>query len=541
MQPTEQKIQTSAGMETATQTVDRIKGQLGSTNIPISAIENNAPAPLQMPEMQLPQADIGGVRSAGQQIIDRDIAEKEAIAQQREVPVTETERRIQESYGILATEEPMRQMKEEKFGVNQYSQDLQKFQQNLRRQMAELDQFDIDNVNTIEQMRVDASRRDITKRTFGAQSAEAGIQMAVQRANMVASTRATIAGIEATQGNLQQATDQVDKALEAIYEPVRMQMQMEMFFLERNDKRFDSAQSQLAQAKMMGMQYELGQIQSAEDAAREAMQSGFVTADEIQQMVGLADKPQELRNLADSIIGRGTKQMRDFQIWAQKTQIGIQQAGLDMRREELAEQKLANAVAATQQMTKEGRAEVFASNEYKAAQVVSQYQNDLYNDIKTAGVTKSNGEIDWDAVSKNDALRYSIAVSLARASLPDISRFASAEDALQDTSLSQQVRGSVNRLMSGKGITPDLLKDAVRSLDARATSAYDRLEFRTNEVSQVFGVDQAVLPGVQFNGLITAPEASRFLDNIVFGLSIDDVKGEQMINSKLDNLWNQTQ
>jgi hypothetical protein len=289
----------------------------------------------------------------------------------------------------------------------------------------------------------------------------------------------------------------------------------------------------------MGMQYELGQIQSAEDAARNAMQSGFVTPDEVQQLVSLADKPQELRNLADSILGRGNTQMRDFQMWAQKAQIGMQRESLDMRKDELAEQKIANAINATRQMTQEGRKEVFASNEYKVAQVVSQYQNDLYSDIETAGVTKDNGDIDWDKVSQNDALRYSIAVSLARASLPDISRFASAEDALQDTSLPQQVQGRINRLISGKGITPDLLKDAVRSLDARADSAYERLEFRTNEVSQVYGVDQAVLPGVSFNQTVTSPEAGRFLDNLVWGMSLDQVQAEETNNSLLDNIWNQ--
>jgi hypothetical protein len=321
MQPTEQKIQTSAGMETATETVDRIKGQLGSTSIPVSAIESNAPAPLAMPEIQLPQADIGGVRSAGQQIIDRETQRAQAELAKAEAPVTESERQIRNAFGILSTESETRGELEKRAGVNQYSQDLQKFQQNLRRQMAELDQFDLDNVNTIEQMRVDASRRDITKRTFGAQSAEAGIQMAVQRAGMVASTRATIAGIEATQGNLQQAVQQVDKALEAIYAPVRMQMQMDMFFLERNDKRFDAAQKEAANARMMGIQQQMKDIDRATELTDMAVASGFASPDDISTMVGMSGNPVAQAEFAQQIVAKAQRQNRIMQQQQQAAQM----------------------------------------------------------------------------------------------------------------------------------------------------------------------------------------------------------------------------
>jgi hypothetical protein len=180
--------------------------------------------------------------------------------------------------------------------------------------MAELDQFDIDNVNTIESMRVDASRRDITKRTFNAQSAEANIQMAVQRANAVASTRATIAGIEATQGNLAAATEQVDKALKGIYEPIRQGMQMEMFFLQRNDKQFDAAQKELANVKMMGMQYELQQIERAESAVHDVVANGYARPGEIEELVKLSSDPQRQRAMAQVITNRGASQERNLRM-----------------------------------------------------------------------------------------------------------------------------------------------------------------------------------------------------------------------------------
>jgi len=303
MQPTEQKIQTSAGMETATETVDRIKGQLGSTNIPISAIENNAPAPLAMPEMQLPQADIGGVRSAGQQIIDREQERTQAELAKAEAPVTESERQIRDAFGILSTESQTRGELEKRAGVDIFSQDLQKFQQTLRNQIAQLDQFDLNNTLSLERERVEAGKRGGTKMQFGNFSAEEGIKNATQRAIAVAETRATIAGIEATQGNLKQATDQVDKALKAIYEPVRMQMQMEMFFLERNDKRFDAAQKEAANARMMGIERELKTIDDAQTLVNAVVSSGGATPEQIQELATMTD-PIEQRNMAMGLLSK---------------------------------------------------------------------------------------------------------------------------------------------------------------------------------------------------------------------------------------------
>jgi len=299
MPPTEQRIQTSAGMETATETVNRI--QAANTSIPVSAIENTAPAPLQMPQMQLPQPDIQGTRSAGQQILDAETQRAQAAVAQAEAPITESERQIREMFGILGTESQARSQMEEQRGVNRFSQDLNKLQESLRNQIAQLDAFDLNNIQQNELARVDASRRDITKRTFGAMTAEENIKHAVARAQIVSETRATIAGIEATRGNLQAATEQVDKALKAIYEPVRMGMQMEMFFLERNDKRFDAAQKELANARQLNIQRELKTIDDAEALVQAVVASGGATPDQIQELATMTD-PTEQRNMAMGIL-----------------------------------------------------------------------------------------------------------------------------------------------------------------------------------------------------------------------------------------------
>jgi hypothetical protein len=254
----QQPIQTSAGMETATQTADRIQNRLSeisANNVPISGIATPTPS-VQLPPVQPLTNEVPAVRSAGETTLSALEAETKARETEAANRLSDSDRRIQEAVGILGTQEQTRSQLETQAGVDRFSKDLTKFQQSLRQQMADLDQFDVDNTNTLEQMRVDASKRDLTKRTFGAMSAEANIQMAVERANKVAQTRATIAAIDVTQGNLQAATQQVDKALKAIYEPVKMGLEMEMMFNQRNFQLFTAAQKEASNARMLSIQRE---------------------------------------------------------------------------------------------------------------------------------------------------------------------------------------------------------------------------------------------------------------------------------------------
>jgi hypothetical protein len=278
---------------------------VNASNVPASVLSTPTPE-LQMPPAPIVPMDTGAV-AEGRTLLDQETARAQQAAQQATQTVSESEQAVRGLFGMTQTEAQTRQQLEGKAGVEGFSQDLRKFQESLRRQVAELDQFDVDNVNTLEQMRVDASRRDITKRTFSAMSAEANIQMAVERANKVASTRATIAAIDVTQGNLQAATEQVDKALKAIYEPIRQQLQMEMFFLERNDRRFDAAQKDLANTRMMQIQREQAQMDRATINAEAAVATGFATPDEVMQLTQLAGDFEGQNKLAQQIIGRASR------------------------------------------------------------------------------------------------------------------------------------------------------------------------------------------------------------------------------------------
>lgn len=348
MNPTqEKKIPTSVGMETATETVNRVnqartpapvQAPITANTVPMSNLATT-PQSVDMPTPTPLVFDVSEtVASANQTLAEQDKIRATTEVDRAGSVVSQSERQVRELMGVMGTQTETRNQLEGRAGVEGFSEDLQKFQQNLRRQVADLDQFDINNTNTIEQMRVDASKRDITKRTFNAMSAEAGIQMAVQRANKVASTRATIAAIDVTQGNLQAATEQVDKAMKAIYEPIKMGLEMEMFFLQRNDKRFDSAQQGLARAREREIVNEQNYFERVQRNVDEALATGATTSSEVFMLASPDTTNEERLALAQLVKSRGAMEMRNLE---------MQSARLDMsvKAEQLA--KLRQPVIAT--------------------------------------------------------------------------------------------------------------------------------------------------------------------------------------------------
>jgi hypothetical protein len=277
-----------------------------STNIPVSAIESSNVSPVQMPSVPTSQVNTGAALASADQTIGNIQAQqtKELEAQKEAAANEETEsvRRINEAVGILGTQEAKRNELETKAGIPEANKRLRELTTGLSQATADLRQFDLDNVNTIEQMRVDASKRDITKRTFNAQSAEANIQMAVQRAGKVASVYAQQASVQILQDDIKGATDSIDKALKSAYEPIRMQLEMEKIFFQRNANRFDTAQQNVVNAKMKEIEQQQNEIDRAIMSVDSAVASGFATDKDVETMTALSSNPQEQKVYADKIV-----------------------------------------------------------------------------------------------------------------------------------------------------------------------------------------------------------------------------------------------
>jgi hypothetical protein len=326
----------------------------------------------------------------------------------------------------------------------------------------------------------------------------------------------------------------IDRKISAQLEPLQFQLQFDQMFYQENKQALTQAQDRAFQLKIAQEERNYQEKQRERDSikniALSAAQYG-ATGEQIKQITDVGSFEEAMTQGA-TFLGEPFRlqvEMQQFQQWAQKQQISMGWTGIDLQKQQLAEQKISNALAQTQQLRGEGRKEVLASEEYKVAQTVSLYQDTLIADMEKQGVIKSDGSVDWEKVSKNDTLRYNLATTLARVSVPDIGRAVSAEEALQDTSLPQKLRGDLGRIVSGKGITPELLQTAFTTINSRGNSAAERLEFRVNDVASFYGVDTVDLPNVSFNNVITAPQATQVLNTI--GGDPQDVSNYSFFNS----------
>ena len=275
-----------------------------SSGIPGSLATNQTPG-VQLPPVTPPIDTANEAKTAGQAYLDTAQAEAKARLDQAQAPITAGEQNIRNLMGLANTESATRQKLEEAGGVNRIQEDLRKAEQSIAQQIAAIDDFDDMTAFNTEEMRLDAASRDVTKGTFGAQSAEYNLQRALQRRGQAAQLRATIAANAALQGNLELATEQVDKALASIYDPIKQDLQMEQFFLQRNDKRFDSAQKEVSDLRMKAIERTFADIDRATNLVDTAVASGYANSEDIKTMTSLSGNPQAQADYARGIVAKG--------------------------------------------------------------------------------------------------------------------------------------------------------------------------------------------------------------------------------------------
>ena len=331
--PEEPRTQTSVGMETVDETVNRARQmQQTNTDIPVEAIENDAGS-LQMPDVDIPQDTSQGAMTSADQILtaneQRATAERDAQAAQ----VDEGERAILEGLGALGTQRQTRNQLEDEMGLTAAQSQMADIAGRVRDMVADMADRDDDFAFGMEEQRQRMGARDGTKREFGNFSAEMNLRHALDRRSRAAEIRAATAAYHVAEGNFDVAARQVQTAMDDIYEPIKTDLQMQQFMLQQNMQRLSSAQQETAQARMMSMQSQLQTIERAEDAVNMAVQSGVATPDEIKNMAELSGSPREQMGAAQLIINRGAAQMRDLQIQEMNLSIAASRATLDAKNQ----------------------------------------------------------------------------------------------------------------------------------------------------------------------------------------------------------------
>jgi hypothetical protein len=306
---------------------------ISANNVPASVLTAPQTQEVAIPQANVPQVDANAAIMGAEQVTgtlqQQDMQRKERDVQQTGQTFSESERKLREGHGILATESAERTKMEESSGLNEARKQLNQLSNQLFNQTANLRQFDVNFTNAMETERLAMGQRGGTKAQFGNFNAEANLQMAVQRSAMVGELYATQSSVQLMQGNIQLAADAVEKALNSFYEPKRQEMQMEMMFFQRNAQLFDKAQDRLAQARMQEIQREQYEMDRAEDMVYSAVQNGYATPEEVQEMMS-AETPREQRGLAQMITNRGAAERRNLE--KQQVELGMRHTEMQMQK-----------------------------------------------------------------------------------------------------------------------------------------------------------------------------------------------------------------
>ena len=283
------------------------------TDIPVEAIESDAQG-VRLPTQPEMSDTVAGARSAAEQVMgdfQRDTEAREAQARER---VDEGEQAILESLGALGTQRQTQQELQSDAGLPEMQTQTRDIANRIQAASRELQEFADETFFRSEQRRDELMGVDAPSAVFNAEQRAFTIQREMQRRQKASNIRTDIAVMETLQGNMEAAERQVQSAMDAIYEPIKTELQMEQFMLERNSQRFSAAQQEAAQARMMGVQSRLQTIERAENAVNEAMQTGVATPDEIKRLSQLAGSPREQQMAAQMITNRAAAEMRGLQI-----------------------------------------------------------------------------------------------------------------------------------------------------------------------------------------------------------------------------------
>ena len=275
-------------------------------SIPVASMDG-ANTPVQMPEMgnALEMNPSAPAIESGNAFLDAQTKAADAETAQLQSRGSAQEQNIRQLFGILGTEGEARRGLEAEAGLPGLKDAQRQISSDIINQTNQLRQFDNSNVIANEQMRIDASKRDITKRTYGAMSAEANLQNAVKRSGIVASIYATQSAGMLLQGNITQAAELINQSLESAYEPFRREMEMTKFFLERNDKQLTAAQSKQAGLELKQIDVAQGQIDRAMSLSDAAVASGYASAEDVKQISELSSDPKQQAAFAQSIVAKG--------------------------------------------------------------------------------------------------------------------------------------------------------------------------------------------------------------------------------------------
>lgn len=280
-----------------------------SNEVPVEVMENPTPG-LEIPQVEVDpgstsQAVLAGQASAQQ--LETTQAQKASEKQESTI------RSLSAQLGERAGE---RQELREEAGLPASEKELADMMTSIRSQTASLAEFDDETFLGEEVLRGEASKRDVTKASFGAQARERRLQRAIDRTGKAAALRVNIASAELLQNNITAAQAQIKEALDTKYSAIEQELQLELQFLNRAWQVADKKEQQSIDARQALVTQQLNDIKDAKDMVFNSMP--YATPEEVQAMNDPNLSPSEQRDMAQKITARGLREDRDLELQAQR-------------------------------------------------------------------------------------------------------------------------------------------------------------------------------------------------------------------------------
>jgi len=133
---------------------------------------------------------------------------------------------------------------------------------------------------------------------------------AIQRTAEAAELRAQVGVAELAQGDLESAIENIDRALEMEFAPIRKNIEMEMFFLNRIDRDYSDAKQEVTAARRDMLTSAKNELDTAQAMVMQAIATGGVNPQEAQELFNLRSNPQAQIQAATEIMGRVAQQDR---------------------------------------------------------------------------------------------------------------------------------------------------------------------------------------------------------------------------------------
>lgn len=215
-----------------------------------------------------------------------------------------------------------------------YMQDISPARESLRaineriaKRTAALEKYDDTTFLGEEQMRLDASGRDLTKNSFTANANKRRLERAIDRVRAAADIRADMAEAEYLQGNIESALDEIQMSLDIKYQPQEQALESLEKQLTRLQGNVDTAKAKQLDTKLDEIKQEKGKIDDAKNLILSLSESGYAQPEEIRKLLTGNLTPDEQIEGAMTIMARGASEDRQ-RAYIQSQQSAAKSAGI---------------------------------------------------------------------------------------------------------------------------------------------------------------------------------------------------------------------